>query len=194
MIQDRIVAFERIPASKLVANPNNWRRHPERQRRVMNQMLETIGFAGAVLVRDTGDGTYEIIDGHLRTDMLHDQDVPVLVTDLTADEALTLLATLDPLSQMATVDETQLEAVLRDVAQWNTDLQDTLATIADDYDLDIDLITGFGDLEPEPAIDFTMVELVVRLPKHRHTPEIEAQVKQIADDNNLMFRVRGAPE
>ncbi len=64
-IRDRIVELRRVPAAELRANPKNWRRHPETQARALRSVLEQVGYAGALLARETAEGL-ELIDGHLR--------------------------------------------------------------------------------------------------------------------------------
>lgn len=66
-IRDRVVELRRVPASDLLPNPANWRRHPKAQREALQGVLEEVGFAGAVLARETSDGLM-LIDGHLRAE------------------------------------------------------------------------------------------------------------------------------
>ncbi len=102
-IRDRIIDFKRIKASELLKNPRNWRRHPPSQRRALEGVLQEVGYADALLARETPDGL-ELIDGHLRAETTPDMEVPVLILDLTEEEANLVLATLDPLAAMATTD------------------------------------------------------------------------------------------
>lgn len=37
-LRDRIVDARRVPASELIPHPENWRIHPERQRRILSDM------------------------------------------------------------------------------------------------------------------------------------------------------------
>lgn len=110
--RDRVRDFRRVPASELKPHPGNWRRHPEAQREAFAGLLAEVGFAGAILTRECEDGTLQIIDGHLRAEELTDSLVPVLVTDLSADEADILLASFDPISALATTDAEKLEGLL----------------------------------------------------------------------------------
>ncbi|MBL1216604.1 MAG: site-specific DNA-methyltransferase [Planctomycetes bacterium] len=77
----------------------------------MRAALAEIGFADALLARETADGV-QIIDGHLRAELDGDQMVPVLILDVDETEAEKLLATFDPLAGLA---EADLD-VLRDLA------------------------------------------------------------------------------
>jgi len=48
-IADRIVGFGRKPADQFLANPHNWRIHPEAQRQALKGVLDSIGFAAPVV-------------------------------------------------------------------------------------------------------------------------------------------------
>ena len=111
-IRDRIVELKRVKARELRANPANWRTHPEAQRGALSAILEDIGFVGAVIARQLERGKLEILDGHLRADIADDAEIPVLVTDLTADEANKLLLTYDPIGAAAEADMAKLDALI----------------------------------------------------------------------------------
>ena len=111
---DRITELRRLRAADLMANPRNWRRHPEPQRRALRAVLDQIGMADALLAREV-DGQLVLIDGHLRADLDPEAIVPVLLLDVSEEEAATLLATLDPLAGMAVADPVALAALLADV-------------------------------------------------------------------------------
>jgi hypothetical protein len=113
-IRDRVVALRRVRASELIPNPKNWRRHPAEQRDAMSGVLREIGYAGALLARETPEGLM-LIDGHLRAETTPDQEVPVLVLDVDEREADVLLATVDPLAAMAERDDAALRALLAGV-------------------------------------------------------------------------------
>jgi len=99
--RDRIKELRRVRAGDLIPCPWNWRQHPIEQREALLAVLIEVGYAGACLARETEEGL-ELIDGHMRAEMDLDQEVPVLVLDVTEAEAKKLLATLDPLTGMAT--------------------------------------------------------------------------------------------
>lgn len=67
-IKDRIKDFSRVKAEELLPNPNNWRTHPQEQLDAIRGVLSEIGWAGAVLARETKDGLM-LIDGHARLNM-----------------------------------------------------------------------------------------------------------------------------
>src|SRR5712692_6579053 len=85
-VRDRIVGFRRVPARQLRANPRNWRQHPPAQRAALRALLDDVGYADALIARQTPDGL-ELLDGHLRSEMTPDMAVPVLIVDVDDDEA-----------------------------------------------------------------------------------------------------------
>jgi len=112
--RDRIKELRRVKAGELRANVKNWRVHPEGQKSALAGMLKEVGFVGALIAREV-DGKLELIDGHLRADVAAESEVPVLIVDLNEAEAAKVLATYDPLSGMALVDDAQLAALLGEV-------------------------------------------------------------------------------
>lgn len=114
-IRDRIRELRRVRASQLRPNPRNWRTHPEAQREALRGVLAEIGYAGALLARELDDGALELIDGHLRAETTPDTEVPVLVLDLSADEANKLLTLLDPLASLAETNGERLAALIAEV-------------------------------------------------------------------------------
>jgi len=114
-MKDRIVEIVRLRAGDLVANPSNWRRHPERQKRALRAFLDKLGFAAPLIARREA-GELVLIDGHLRASLDPEQVVPVAVLDVSAEEADLLLASLDPISAMARPDPEALSALLSRVS------------------------------------------------------------------------------
>ena len=129
-IRDRIVGLRRIPARELRPNPANWRTHPQSQQDALRGILAEVGYVDALLAVER-DGGYMLLDGHLRAETTPDAEVPVLVVDLSDEEAAKVLATFDPLSAMAEADGAKLDALLREVETGSAELQQMLADIAD---------------------------------------------------------------
>jgi DNA modification methylase len=107
--------LRRVPAKDLLPNPKNWRRHPKLQVDALRGLLDEIGYADALLVRELPDGKLMLIDGHLRAETTPDAQVPVLVLDLDEKESDKLLLTLDPLAAMAESDAERITALLQTV-------------------------------------------------------------------------------
>ena len=156
MIRDRIKELRRVKASTLIPHALNYRKHPARQKALLEQLFGEIGYADALLVRETPAG-YALIDGHLRAETTPDQEVPVLVLDVTEEEANTLLLSLDPLAGLAETDSATLAQLLS-----QTDTQGELdawlkerAQVFDIGSVDLpDLATG--DKAPFQSMTFTV--------------------------------------
>lgn len=153
-IRDRIKELRRVKASELIPNPKNWRTHPIAQQDALKGILAEVGFAGAVLARELDDGTLMLIDGHMRAETTHDQEIPVLILDVDEAESDKLLATFDPIAAMAESDPHALDALLRNVDTGSEALQKMLAELADGAGLyqDKEVIE---DEVPEPPADPT---------------------------------------
>lgn len=113
-IRNRVQRMEMVQASKLLKNDRNVRRHPIEQQGAIAAIFSKVGFAGAVIVRETPEGL-EIIDGHLRAEQAGDDPIPVLVTDLTREEADKVLATYDQIGRMADIDGEALDSLIGDI-------------------------------------------------------------------------------
>src|SRR5262245_41424250 len=143
-IRDRIKELRRVPAAQLQPNPRNWRTHPKAQQDALKGVLAEIGYADALLARQTAEGGLMLIDGHLRAETTPDAIVPVLVLDVDDAEAAKILATLDPLSAMAGADAGKLNELLREVETGS----ETLAQMLENLAADVGAIPA---VEPEPA-------------------------------------------
>jgi hypothetical protein len=130
-IRDRIKELRRVRAKDLLPNPKNWRTHPDRQRDALKGLLAEIGFADALLARETPDGLM-LIDGHLRAETTPDAKVPVLVLDVTEAEADKLLATLDPLAALAQTNQEQLDGLLENVSSTNAAVAGLLSDLSNE--------------------------------------------------------------
>ena len=128
--RDRIRELRRVPASELKANPKNWRTHPEGQAAAMEGVLFEVGWADAVLARETAAGL-ELIDGHLRKEIAPDEMVPVLILDVDESEADKILLTHDPLAALAEANTFQLEQLLESVEVENKELDAMLTEMSD---------------------------------------------------------------
>jgi hypothetical protein len=131
--RDRIKDFRRVKAGSLVPHKRNWRTHPQAQRDALSGVLAEIGYADALLARELADGSLELVDGHMRAELSADAVVPVLVLDIDDDEALKLLATLDPLAAMAGVDSETLAGIVADVQSSNEAVRAMLARLAAEH-------------------------------------------------------------
>jgi hypothetical protein len=150
-VRDRIKEFRRVKATELMPNPQNWRTHPTAQQDAMKAILAEVGYADALLARETPEGGLMLIDGHLRAETTPDQEVPVLVLDVSDSEAAKLLATLDPLAALAEADSVKLEELLRKVETGSDALQQILDELAQDAGI-VPAVEDQTDL-PHPNLD-----------------------------------------
>lgn len=114
-------------ADSLDENPANWRRHPEAQLTGIKDAIAEVGWAGALLYNER---TGRLIDGHGRKKIAAGQKVPVLIGSWGEAAEKKILATLDPISAMATADSAKLDALLREVDTGSEALQAMLADLA----------------------------------------------------------------
>ena len=110
---DRPIRYVR--GRDLRPSPLNWRTHPPFQADALRGVLSEVGIAAAALARELPDGTLELIDGHLRAETLPDQEIPVLVLDVTEAEAKLLLATFDRIGALAGTDLSRADALMQQV-------------------------------------------------------------------------------
>jgi uncharacterized membrane protein affecting hemolysin expression len=130
--QNRIVGHGEEAPDQLLANPRNFRVHPKAQQAALEGALNDLGWIQQVIVnRRTG----HLIDGHLRVTLAmrrNEPAVPVVYVDLSEAEEAEALATLDPISAMATTDAAKLDELLRDVQSGEAGVQAMLSQLAAD--------------------------------------------------------------
>ena len=144
--KSRIIGHGSESPEQLLANPWNARRHPGPQRDAMRGSLDAVGWVAEVTVNVQ---TQHVVDGHLRIEeaISHNEPtVPVAYVDLTESEERLVLATLDPLSAMATYDPDALKDLLDGLSSGSAGLDALLADLAEK--------SGVLLIAPEPPIEF----------------------------------------
>jgi len=127
-----------LTPSELPDNPKNWREHPDSQIALLEKSLSDVGWAGACLYNKT---TNRLIDGHARKEVSDpDEKIPVLIGEWTEEEEDFILATLDPIAALASVNEEQLNSLAENLDDEVKDMLEKL--YFDDIDLDME---GLGD-------------------------------------------------
>ena len=114
-VRDRIVELRRVRAGDLVPHPNNYRIHSGAQRATLGAALEEIGHADALIAMKLPDGRLMLINGHMRADEDPKAFVPVLILDVSREEADKLLLLMDPLAEMAQRDSDRILRLLETV-------------------------------------------------------------------------------
>lgn len=86
----------------------------------MQGVLRRLGIVDTLLVREVKEGEYQILDGHMRAEIITGgQDIPVLVLDVDEAEADMVVATHDILTEMGLYDEEQSDELARSL--WTED-------------------------------------------------------------------------
>jgi len=119
----RLVGLGEEAPDQLLAHPMNASIHPKAQQLALGAAIEEVGYVSPVIVNQA---TQHVLDGHLRVELAisrGEPTIPVLYVDLTPDEELMVLATLDPIGSMAVRDSEKLSALLADIHTDNADLQ-----------------------------------------------------------------------
>lgn len=133
--QSKIVGHDRVAPDQLIANPLNFRKHPQAQRDALRDAIAEVGFIRSVTVNKR---TGNLIDGHERVWQALTSEQPLIdveYVDLSEEDEKKALATMDPISEMAQVDGAALDLLLRDVQTGSEALQTMLAELAADANL-----------------------------------------------------------
>jgi DNA modification methylase len=110
--RNRITGSASVPPRTLTPHPDNWRRHPTRQREELEAILAKIGVVRRVLVNKRSG---YVVDGHLNIELAIARGattIDVDYVDLTPEEEATVLAALDSIGLLAVPDTKALDALL----------------------------------------------------------------------------------
>src|ERR1043166_9885570 len=145
-MRDRIKDLRRVKASEIQGAPWNWRKHPKGQRDAVSGSLEELGFFSPLEVRELESGSLQLVDGHLRQEIIAadigpDTLIPVVVTDLDEAEAKKANLVKDPLAALATADTAKLDSLLREVSTGSEALSAMLGELG----------TAAGGVPPQPG-------------------------------------------
>lgn len=129
--RNRIVEYRpACPLDEFLDNERNWRIHPEAQRRGVVKILDRVGKVDALKAYHSERyGGLTFFDGHLRRDIDPNETWPVLIADLTDEEADFVIMTLDPSTGMADIDYRILDSLVEDVGPLEEDIAAILATL-----------------------------------------------------------------
>lgn len=133
--ENRIVGWDVVEPDQLLANPKNFRRHPNAQREALRGSLNELGIIAPVIVnRLTGF----VLDGHARVEEYITagvKEVPVGYVEIPPEKEALALLSLDPIAAMAEADTEALDSLLREVSTSEAGLQAMLAGLAEDAGL-----------------------------------------------------------
>jgi len=148
--RNRIVGAGVEQTDQLLANPRNWRVHPDFQQQALAGGIDDIGFIRSVTVNQASGA---IVDGHLRVILALRsgvKELPVEYVDLTEEEEAKALLMLDPIAAMASSDRAKLADLMREVNSDDERVQAMLAELAEREGI---LGNGHEPKDAEPQVD-----------------------------------------
>ncbi|MEO8372424.1 MAG: hypothetical protein ABI806_24775 [Candidatus Solibacter sp.] len=131
--RNRVTHYGQADPRDFLANPKNWRIHPESQQAALAAVLDRVGWVQAAAI--VNEHTGFVVDGHLRVALAisrGEASIPVCYVDLTVEEEDLILASLDSIGGAALTDAEKLNSLLGGMGQ-----------------IDASLASLFGDLLEE---------------------------------------------
>lgn len=146
---DSNIEFRFINPEDVQDNNLNWKTHPAEQTRAIESVIyseEGVGWAGAVLVnnRKVQDGWAQaeavmtLIDGHERRAVAMKQggQMPALIGSWSPEKERLILASSDPIGQMAVANANRLSQILEGIKSDDDGIGKVLGMLSEKYDLD----------------------------------------------------------
>jgi hypothetical protein len=127
--KNRIIESGIEKLDNILFNPRNWRIHPMNQQNALKGILEEVGYVQEVIINKR---TGHLVDGHLRCQLAAregEKEIPVKYVDLSEEEEILVLSTIDPIGAMATTDKEKLDELFRDIHSDNENVQKLLTEI-----------------------------------------------------------------
>lgn len=174
-MSSRIVGYEEVSLETILFNPMNWRIHPERQQTRLNDLLDKVGWANAVVInKQTGN----LIDGHLRCQLAArrgEVTVPALFVNVSPDEEKLLLASMDSIGATAAVDKGKYMELIRDLTQTFEEQTAYLTDLTyDAYGFDIQPMLEVADFDAFLAELADQVKAEKEDPRYVEADEVES--------------------
>ena len=142
---NRIIGHGEEQVDQLLANPLNFRLHPDNQQQALAGAIDDIGFIRSVTVNQR---TGRVVDGHLRVTLAARSGVeslPVEYVDLDESEEAQALLSLDPIAAMAASDKAKLDELMRAVQSDDERVQAMIAEMGEK-------LSGF-QFDPDTLVD-----------------------------------------
>ena len=144
-LNNRIIGHGEEAVDQLLANPLNFRLHPDNQQQALAGAIDDIGFIRSVTVNQR---TGRVVDGHLRVTLAARSGVeslPVEYVDLSEAEEAQALLSLDPIAAMAASDKAKLEELMASVQSDDERVQAMMAEMGEK-------LSGF-QFDPDTLVD-----------------------------------------
>ena len=174
--KDRIIGYGKVDPKSLLANKANYRKHPAVQRRALEAVIKELGYVQPILVNKR---TNTIVDGHLRVELAYEHfiaEIPVIYIDVSQEEELKLLGTLDPITNMATIDQSMFDDLLMTISSesqvindmWDSMKKEKLIPTSYEYHLPLNAVAS--NVPPPPtAPSVNPYDIYTGMPEYQHT-------------------------
>lgn len=139
---DSQLVLRYIRRGDLRANPANWRTHDARQIESINQLQAMCGWTRPTLLNEA---TGNFLDGHGRLDGDPDEEIPVLCGRWSEEQERMIIATLDPITAMATADTDALRTLVASIEANDPEVQALVDKVGSDLEVKL-----LGELTAEP--------------------------------------------
>lgn len=120
--RNRIIALEEHKPADLLDHPLQFKQHPLKQSRVLTGILSDIGKADALLAYKSkrAKGRLVKIDGHGRAGLDPNETWPVLILDLSDEEADYMIGLLDKTADLSVTDDDLFARALESIRSGDT--------------------------------------------------------------------------
>ena len=173
-----------FPTKDLKPHPNNWRLHPEAQKDLLGGLLDRFGKIDAILAYDSEKfGGRVVIDGHQRQEM--DAEYPVILLDVTDDEAAEILMTYNPLSELATQDTDAYRELLATVNAAELEASRELSAIAQ-------AVLG-EQVTPDESANVTLKRVEVKAPPQMIWVVVGIPINEFGSVNRIVEQLQMVP-
>lgn len=128
--ENRIVGSGEVELDAILFNPRNWRIHPLYQQDALKGVLEEVGWVQQVIINKR---TGNLVDGHLRCQLAAREgatEIPALFIDVSEEDEMKILATLDPIGAMAVSDKEKQKELMSEIDKEETQLNTLLEEMA----------------------------------------------------------------
>jgi hypothetical protein len=124
---NKIIGHSEERLDQLLANPRNFRFHPDNQQQALAGSIDEVGFIRSLSVNKNSGA---IIDGHARVAILMRSNVEKVMVewlDLTDEEEAKAILMMDAIAEMAAKDKEKLDALMREVQSDDERVQQMIA-------------------------------------------------------------------
>src|SRR3972149_5705425 len=193
--RNRIIGHSEVDPTELLANPRNWRIHPQNQQEALEGRLSEVGWVDEIIVNQR---TGFVVDGHLRVALAlrrEQTSLPVKYVDLSEAEEQLVLASLDPIAAMAATDVEKLDELLREASAQDEQARKFLADLAHNSGI----TAGVFEVKMEDATqEFASGEqfkagnylFTVILPEREDSTEIRSELLDFCQSRDLKWNVQ----